>query len=493
MPKMNQQFYLIYTTTILIVLSSLNLRANETTNKYNISIDKANQLYLHISAEIQIEGDTLFMSVNCPNYDYPEGWATFIKNLKIRTLKGKFVPFQYVSKSKWMIENNNYQRLFLDYDVDLSFTKVKWDVGNEQSGFSDGESVYIVSKALFIFSGKDGPSKINFDIPFEWNLATPWSQESTNTFSVPSQESLIENSLVFGDFYLAKYEEGVFQFTIALLGPAKEDSELFNSTLSKITKAYVDIFSQTPPTTYLVTMFYNEIDDGESFFESFAFTLKNPIDQSSKIIWANQMAHELFHYWNSDLIRAKCYSERQWFSEGTAEYYANMTLVRQGIIPESIFLSKVEKILGLYQNYRGWRETETSLLEAGNKKGIHRFLVYNGGWAVALALDVEIMENTNGEKNLDDFMELMFANYTTNPYAYQDLVNTASEISGIDLSPFFKKYVEGTELLPLNNYMDRLGYQMYDVIYEAEVYLVRKSSQASDLNSQWLKRKPNKN
>jgi len=190
----------------------------------------------------------------------------------------------------------------------------------------------------------------------------------------------------------------VFQFTIALLGAAKEDSELFTTTLSMITKAYVDIFSQTPPTTYLITMFYNEIDDGESFFESFAFTLKNPIDQTNKIIWANQMAHELFHYWNSDLIRAKSRSERQWFSEGTAEYYANMTLVRQGIIPESIFLSKVEKILGLYQNYRGWRETETSILEAGNKKGLHRFLVYNGGWAVAMALDVEIMENTNGKK-----------------------------------------------------------------------------------------------
>jgi predicted metalloprotease with PDZ domain len=239
-------------------------------------------------------------------------------------------------------------------------------------------------------------------------------------------------------------------------------------------------------------MFYNEIDDGESFLESFAFTLKDPIDQTNKIIWSNQMAHELFHYWNSDLIQARSQSERQWFSEGTAEYYANLTLVRQRIITESIFLSKVEKILGLYQNYRGWRETETSLLEAGKNKGIHRFLVYNGGWAVAMALDVEIMESTNGKKNLDDFMRSMFAKYTTKPYTYQDLVDTASEAGGIDLSPFFKKYVEGNELLPLNDYMDRLGYHMYDIIYEAEVYLVRKSNQESDLNGQWLRRKAKK-
>jgi predicted metalloprotease with PDZ domain len=439
--------------------------SSEPSNKYNVTLDKANQLSVHISADVQIEGDTLFMSPNCPNYDFPEGWSTFIKNLKIRTSKGKLVSYQYISKSKWVVENINSQRLFLDYDVDLSFTKLKWDVGNEQSGFFDGKSVYIVSKALFIFGDTEGSSKINFDLPSEWNLATPWAQESTTTFSVTTLESLLENSLVFGDFYVAKYKEGVFQFTIALLGAAKEDSKLFSSTLSVITKAYVEIFSQTPPTNYLVTMFYDENDDGESFFESFAFTLKNPIDQTNKIIWANQMAHELFHYWNSDLIKAKSRSDRQWFSEGTAEYYANMTLVRQGIISEAVFLSKAEKILGLYQNYRGWRETETSILEAGKKKGLHRFLVYNGGWAVAMALDVEIMENTNGQKNLDDFMGLMFDKYTTNPYSYQDLVNTASEIGGIDLSPFFKKYVEGTELLPLNNYMDRLGYQMSDIIY----------------------------
>ncbi len=488
---MTNRFRLIFITSIFTIFffSSLSSLAGDETNKYEITIDKSNPSFVHVSAALLIEGDTLFMNSNCPNYDYPEGWSTFVKNLKITTPKGKAVSFEYISKSKWLIEGNNSKLLFLNYDIDLSFTKIKWDVGNEQAGYADGASVYLVSKALFIFSKKEAASKIDFDIPMDWNLATPWAQNSTYTYSANNNESLVENSIVYGDFYLSKYKEGVFQYTIALLGPAKKDSTLFSSTLKKITRAYVDIFPQTPPTSYLVTMFYDDMDDGESFFQSFAFTLKRPIDSTNKIIWANQMAHELFHYWNSDLIRANSYSERQWFSEGTAEYYANMTLVRQGIIPESVFLNKAEKILGLYQNYRGWRETETSLLEAGKRKGLHRFLVYNGGWAVAMALDVEIMENTDGQKNLDDFMTLMFERYTTKSYTYHDLIRTVSEVCGIDLAPFFKKYVEGTELLPLNDYMNRLGYQMSDVIYEAEVYLVRKSIKESDFNQQWLKRK----
>ena len=450
----------------------------EAFNKYEITITKENPLKVHVSAELRIKGDTLYMSPNCPNYDYPEGWAEFIKNLSITSQRGKSVSYQYISKSKWVLESNQDQVLKLSYDVDLSFTTVKWDVGNEQAGFTDGNSVYVVSKALFIFGQDDQSSIVAINIPSDYSLAAPWNRiknARVSTYYIEDRESLLENSMVYGNFYMEKLNYGAFQFTIALLGDAMKDYELFNSVLSKITRAYLKIFNKTPKTNYLITMFYADLDDGESFNTSLTFTLKNRIREDNKIIWANQMAHELFHYWNSDLIIAENRTHRQWFSEGTAEYYANMTLIREGIIPESIFLNKVEKVLGLYQNYRGWREGKTSLLEAGKNKGVHRFLVYNGGWAVAMALDIEIIERSNGQNNLDDFMRLMFEKFSTKPYTYQDLVNTATAVCGSDLSNFFAKYVEGTELIPLNDYTNKIGYTMLDVIYEAEIYLVKKS------------------
>ncbi|MDC8002510.1 hypothetical protein POV27_00470 [Aureisphaera galaxeae] len=464
-----------------------------TYDTYEIFVDKKEPLRVHVSAEVRIKGDTLYMNPNCPNYDYPEGWTSFVKDLTITTLKGKPVSYEYVSKSKWVIEPNREEVLKLDYEVDLSFTKIRWDVGNEQAGFTDGKSVYTVSKALFIYSNMDSASMVSFNLPSQWNLAVPWNlmkDRNEYTFYVANRETLLENSLVYGDFHLEKIQHGAFQFTLALLGDARKDSELFNSILSKITRAYLKIFDKTPTSNYLVTMFYAALNDGESFNTSLTFTLKDPINEHNKIIWANQMAHELFHYWNSDLIIAENRTDRQWFSEGTAEYYANMTLIREGIIPESIFQNKVEKVLGLYQNYRGWREGKTSLLEAGKNKGVHRFLVYNGGWAVAMALDIEIIENSKGQKNLDDFMRSMFDKFSTTPYTYQDLVETASIVAGTDLTDFFAKYVEGTELLPLNEYLGKLGYTMLDIIYEAEMYLVKKSDDQLGLHDTWLRKKP---
>ena len=247
------------------------------------------------------------------------------------------------------------------------------------------------------------------------------------------------------------------------------------------------IFDKTPPTAYLITMFYARLDDGESFLTSMAFTLQDKVGEHNKIIWANQMAHELFHYWNSDLMEATDYGERQWFSEGTAEYYANMTLVREGIISESMFENKIEKVLGLYMNYRGWREGETSMLKAGEDKGVHRFLVYNGGWATAMALDTLIMEHSDGKKNLDDFFRLMFERFRTSPYSYEDIIQTASEVCGKDLTEFFSKYVSGTELIPLETYFLKLGYSMADIIYEGELYLTRLPHNPKDLNALWLR------
>ena len=106
-----------------------------------------------------------------------------------------------------------------------------------------------------------------------------------------------------------------------------------------------------------------------------------------------------------------------------------------------------------------------------------------------MALDVIIMEETNGQKTLDDFMAAMLKKHSTVPYSYQDLVKTASETAGKDLSEFFAKYVEGTDLLPLNEITAKLGYDMLDIIYEAEIYLLPKANPGF-LHNRWLRRKP---
>lgn len=453
---------------------------------YEIKINRDNPLLVHVKAHL-IAKDTLQMNTNCPNYDYPEGWATFVKNLKI-TQQETPVNSKYVSKSKWSLEKNpTAEMIQVEYDLDLSFTKAKWDVGNEQGGYTDGNAVYLVSKSLFIHGDSVENFIVKFDPPNDWKLSVPWTQtKRKNEFLVSNLDFLLENSLVFGNYSTSSETKNGFVFEFALLGEAAKSSELFGKTFNRIAAEYLEIFPDTPPSKYLVTMFYASQDDGESFHNSNAFTLSKPLNPDGNIIWANQMAHELFHYWNSDLIKAESYEDRQWFSEGFAEYYSNLTLLRTGIIDEPTFRSKAEKILGLYLNFK-WRNPDITLKEAGKSKGRNRFVVYNGGWAAALALDLLIIEKTNGRKNLDDFMRAMFKKYRVTPYKYSDLTATASEVAGEDISSFFNIYVDGKETIPVEKNLNKIGYKVYDVVYEAEMYLVLQEK--CELRNLWMRNK----
>ena len=453
------------------------------TSRYEITISADNPLVAHVRGSLSASR-YIEMNTNCPNYDYPEGWASFVENL-IVTADGSDVPIEYISKSKWELDLTTPSTVIVEYDVDLTFTTVPWDVGNEQAGYFDGKAVYLVSKALFIHGDDDESFLVRFNLPESWDISTPWLEsDGQNVFVVPSLERLLENSLVYGSYENGALEKLGFVFEFALLGDAVESVEIFQETFDKISEEYIALFPDTEPSKFLVSMFYADQDDGESYYNSNAFTLSKPIAPDGAIIWANQMAHELFHYWDSDLLRSTSYEDRQWFSEGFAEYYSNLTLYRTGIIDDATFRSKAEKIVGLYQNFK-WRNPEITLKDAGKDKGANRFAVYNGGWVAALALDTLIIEETNGEKNLDDFMRRMFNKYTVTPYTYDDLVATASEVAEADVSGFFESYVHGPETIPIEQSFNQIGYRMYGVVYEAEVYLVPQDD--GDLRRYWLR------
>ncbi len=89
---------------VLLTVSSFSLGqtvpSSSVTSEYIITVHKQNPLKLFVEAKLETKGDTLYMNPNCPNYDYPEGWSTFIKNLSISSSNRKTIQYHYVTKSK---------------------------------------------------------------------------------------------------------------------------------------------------------------------------------------------------------------------------------------------------------------------------------------------------------------------------------------------------------------------------------------------------------
>jgi len=171
--------------------------------------------------------------------------------------------------------------------------------------------------------------------------------------------------------------------------------------------------------------------------------------------WRTLLLHEVFHLWSAESIRYKDGREH-WFNEGFTEYYAFKTAVQLGFISAEEAISIAAFPIGYYSASKGLGII--SMREAGrnNKtKFDNYFLIYHGGWVVAMILDQEIRSKTNGAKSLDDFMAYMYKNYHRDKklYDFDDLLLSIEKTTDVNFTDFLNKYVNGTQAIPISKYL----------------------------------------
>jgi predicted metalloprotease with PDZ domain len=84
-----------------------------------------------------------------------------------------------------------------------------------------------------------------------------------------------------------------------------------------------------------------------------------------------------------------------------------------------------------------------------------------------------IREQTGDQKSLDDFMRRMYDRFgiPDRPYRTDDIAAVAGEVAGADLSDFFRRYVSGTEALPIGDCLHRMGFEGFGKPYAAEYFV----------------------
>ena len=471
----NYRIFVFLVAVCAGTLLSVPVQAQGADGWYRITTSQ-NPLVTSVEAQIPVKDGRLYMaSWGAPQF--PDGWATFVRNFQVRDDANRQLSFAVKPNGVWQLSNNVTGAVKLSYQVDFSFAKEKWPYGNEQAAFFEDNTLFTVSKALFVVSDAPGSRQISFNIPASWKVSTPWNSVNSSPFEFVAENNndLINNSVVLGKHSEFVFTEGNFTLVLALVGSMEKSKDLVASTLRMVVRSYSGIFNKTPPgSKYLMTVFYSDQIDAEAFLKSAAFSERETLTRYNLIRWGNTIAHEFFHSWNGAAIAGEDYATSQWFSEGFTEYFANLALVQQGLISKELFIKKMEHHFGLYFYFKESPAFDgATLKEAGAKKGRHRLGVYNGGWAVAFCLDLLIRDATQNRKSLVDFMRSMYEKFglTAKKYRYEDLVIAAGETAGRDVSGFFKSYVEGKESLPVLEYLNRIGLNGYTQFYDGEFYI----------------------
>jgi predicted metalloprotease with PDZ domain len=405
----------------------------------------------------------------------PRGWATFVRNLRVRAA-GRDVAVEPLTGAKWRIGPQSAE-IDLAYSIDLGFARDRWPAGNEQAAASFGDALYIVGRALFVVSNASTGAAVDFELPSSWQVSTPLRAADANRrrFIADSIPELFRNPLVVGRHVRVRLARGPLDLELALPGQPANVAPIVEPALRQVLDAYSRLFPHTPRARYLMSFFRSSVDDGEGFLNGASFTSSDSVTPNGIIVWGNFLAHELMHFWNGQRIHgAPPRSSWRWVAEGFTEYYANITLVREGVISPELFFKKAERHVGNYLYFATAPALQRmSLVEAGTNTSANRFGVYDGGWVAALCLDGLIREASRDRRSLDNFMHELWLRFGPGKpgYTTASLDSTANDVAGQNLSGVLRRYAESREPIPVASCLARFGIDAATKGYAAEAFL----------------------
>ena len=152
-------------------------------------------------------------------------------------------------------------------------------------------------------------------------------------------------------------------------------------------------------------------------------------------------------------------SKHLWMYEGVTEYFANLFQVNQGLIDEQAFYKRMlEKIKNAkdLNDTMPFTEMSANVLKKPYKD---QYLnVYEKGALIAMCIDIEIRERSNGERGILDLMQKLTNLYgSQKPFNDDELFAKITELTYPEVGTFLTTYVSGSTPIPYETYFAKVG------------------------------------
>jgi predicted metalloprotease with PDZ domain len=337
---------------------------------------------------------------------------------------------------------------------------------------------------LYVPDGRHWPTTLAFNLPQGWQAALPLPRRADQSYTAESYDALIDAPIAVGR--LTRLEISVRNKPIAIVTtrPPKDPAGL-QKVVRTIIETYADLMGGLPFEQYMFQYlpFADEDDERLEGLEHANGTLINYapedlLDQPQAKNWLVVTAHEFFHAWNVKRLRPRefadytldreLYTPQLWFAEGVTEYYAWRGLRRAGLISAADFDEAIRSALTYLANNPAARQVSLADASIGTwLTGTSSFEdipldYYRKGFVVGLLLDIEIRTRTSNARGLDDLMRQLMQDVPPDSqgYRHEDIVAAAGKLAGVDLEDWFRRYVEGTDELPLETALNHMGMAM---------------------------------
>lgn len=434
------------------------------------------------------ETTTYFIPKIVPGTYSADNYGKFIEDFKAYDKKGKELKVEKADENSWRISDAKklakVTYLVNDtYDIE---TTAKHDIFSPAGTNILADKNFMVNTHGFVgyFDGKgETPYQLTITHP-----ATLWGATSlTDTnpaddvdeFDVARYALLTESPIMYSKPDYTTFNVEGMDILISVYSPtgkvtAKEITPKME-TMMRAQKKFLGKFNSTKKYSVLIYLSTTGKDDAQGFG-----ALEHPT--STTVVMPEAMpveeleeqfkdiiSHEFFHivtplsihsneiqYFNYNTPKM---SEHLWMYEGVTEYFANLFQVNQGLITEDDFYKRMaEKIASSrrFDDTMPFTKMSKNVLEEPYKDAYYN--VYLKGALIAMCIDIQMREDSNGQRGILSLMQDLAKEYGNNKaFNDEDLFAKITSLTSPKVGEFLKTYVAGTTPIPYETYFAKMG------------------------------------
>lgn len=392
-----------------------------------------------------------------------------------------------INKNTWRVQTENKNKITVKYKVYAFELTVRTSFLDESHGYLNGASIFMYVPQL-----KASPSTVKIKPYEKWNeVSTGLPKISKNDFIyyAADYDILVDSPIEIGTHKVLSFNALNIPHKIAMfsVAPLQYDEEKVLTAYKKTVEAAASVVGEHPCKDYTFIIHHQPgIGGGLEHLNSTtcqtglgAYTSDGAFKGFMSLI-----AHEYFHLWNVKRIRPialgpfdydnENYTTMLWVSEGFTSFYQDYILRRAEILTPEEYQGKFMSEINTIENQPGNKVQSVSesswdawikYYRPNENSRNSTISYYDKGGVIGGMLNLLILNETDGKKNLDNVFKILWSEYYKKEgrgFKDEEFKVVCEQVAGKKLDDFFAKYINGTDAIDYNTFFGYVGLKMVD-------------------------------
>jgi predicted metalloprotease with PDZ domain len=448
--------------------------------RYEVSFDRGSaatrRIRVATTFDVEGQGPVLLSLPAWTPGAYEMSWfARWVTGFTPQASGGATLDWDQTDYDTWRIETRGARSVTVrfDYIADTLDNAMSWT--RPDFAFFNGTNLFMYAEGRPL----DFNAQVTVRTEPDWRVVTGMPRATgsapQHTFAASNFHDLVDMPFFVGRFDVDSAQI-VGRWTRLATYPSGSVAGAYRSAvwdqLRKMIPPQVAVFGgEVPWDTYTVLQVADSTYRGASGLEhqNSHIDVLTPLALGSDFL-PSLYAHEIFHAWNVKRLRPEelwpyVYDRPQpttllWVSEGITDYYADLALVRGGVIDATGFYNTTAGKINEVNDVPAVALEDASLSTWVHPVNGTGYIYYPKGSLAGFMLDVMIRDASDNRRSLDDVMRELYQAEFKRGSGFTSAewwAAVSRAAGGRSFDGFYERYIDGRESFPWDSILPKAG------------------------------------